>query len=1067
MSAHASTPSSPACQIDPAATPEPNSGLERLLVALAALLCLLTPFLIDFDGDGVVGSELVGDGRVIVTQHPVHRTVDAHPIAVLGAFTTDWYAQTQPRSALYRPVPTFLVGLAALVASSGQEGVYDLDAPGSSALPFKFVAVALKVVCALLVLELAFLLTGKRRIAFLAALLFAVLPVHGAAVFDVAGIATTTASAFMLGAWILWLRAGDSPFARPLALVGAAGCTLLAALSMETAFVLPLVLLAADAGRSGAASLVAGVAATLKRKGAALGVVAGALVVALVLRFAVTGQILPQYLPGSEVENPLVAAGLLTRVLDGLRLAIFGLPIVVGLNPFNTPHVGFSADYSAPQIALGNAFGLQNLLGLAAWALALGAAVFVFRSCRTRGSLLLATLASLLAAAHLVAPAGEVFNERLLFFPSAIVAVLIAASVAPLVGRLGTAGLGVYGAAIVGLGFLVVQRADVYATETSLWRITSRESARSASRAHFNYGRELLRQESASSAASALASAIRPIADEPPTQHTWARALLALAHVTNGEKERAVAPLQEAIDIQIERAGGTWHPSVWDAYTREDRVDVLLWQLTELQSTEGLDRAGHLAYLDGLLARGYASPYVHLRRAETLRQLERFQEAETAYRAGIAIEPLFSLVRGFGRFLRLQGRSAEVEQLYADQLRRLESEARTSTGHWQEFKLQSADLAYERQDTATASKLLEEVLASEPVGALRFRALQMKANLLIDVLPQGDTPLAIEIDRFRRYDEAVGLLRDAIYGYEYRDELTDLAYQTYSALLYELRRYRAAVMFLGPVVTKVDTATLRLRLGECQYWLADESNWSPSQTNMARQNLAIAADQFRNLSLRARDTASGLTDMDQALLAKFYSTARLYELRTLRGQGRLADFEAAVAEEYARAENELGALIVRVWLEIEQGRYEEARLTLSQLQQRDPRNADFWRFASSGLDLIESRLSEIGSTPTPAALREVAFVQFELNDHGGAQTAVAKAMQLAASDPVELARCRELAARFTVIMRGPADALKLIEDAIRDLGDADPALAAELGQRREVLNAMMGRRPGGPPVAAE
>jgi len=1051
-----SPPSHPsaASQIDPAAAAQSPSGVERLLVALAALCALLVPFLVDFDGTGGVGNDLVGDGRVIVTQHPVHSAVANTPSALIHAFNVDWFAQLQPGTQLYRPVPTFLVGLAALVASAGQDFVYSFDNPGSSALPFKFVSVALKIVCALLVLELALALTHKRRVALLAGLLFAVLPVHGAAVFDVAGIATTSATAFMLGAWVLWLRAGDAPLRNPALLGGAALCTLLAALSMEIAFLLPLVILAADAGRSGAASLVAGVKGALA-KGPALGVLVGALLVALVLRFAVTGQILPEYLPGSEIENPLVAEGVLTRVLDGLRLAIFGLPIVFGLNPFSSTHLGFSADYSAPQIALGNAFALSNIIGLVAWIALAVLAVVWFKSCRTRGSLLLALLASLLAAAHLVAPAGDVFNERLLFFPSAIVCVIVAASVASLVARLGKAGLGVYGVAIIGLGALVVNSAETWSEEDTLWRVTSRETARHSTRAHFNYGRELLRQESASSAASALELAIAPI-DGQPTKHSWARALLALAHVTAGDPNEAITPLIEAIDIQIERAGGRWEPTKWDVYTREDRVDVLLWQLTQLRAVEGTDPLGHLDYLDGLLARGYASPHIHLRRAETLRQLKRNDDAAAAYEAGVAIAPVFSLVRSYGDFLRARGEPERAFKLYEAQLERLESESNSSTGQRQEFLLQKADLAYARGDAAAATALVEQVLAMNPAGALRFRALQTKANLILDVPPRGANDLEKEIDRFTRYGDAAKLLLEAIYSYPYQDEFTQLAYQTYSTLLFEQRNYRATAQFLNMVIAQADTATLRLRLGESLYWIADESNWSPAPTNAALQSLAAAADQLRNLALRASADAS-LKDLDRVLLANMYSTARLLELRAARRLGGLERFESSIAEERVRAVDELGAAIVLVFLEIEQGRYAEAQVSLGRLAARDPLNADGWRRLAGELTTLEGRLVEVGSSPTPEALVHCALIQFGMQDHSGALTAIAQAITLSAGKPVDLARSRLIASLFAAYTRGPAEALRLVEDALRDLGDADPELKSQLELRRDVLNAMLGR----------
>ena len=79
--------SSPAAdQPTPAAPdgPQAPSGLQRALVAIAALLTLLSPFLFFGSNEESVGNELVGDGLLLVTQHPVTRLAAAGSSSWVG-----------------------------------------------------------------------------------------------------------------------------------------------------------------------------------------------------------------------------------------------------------------------------------------------------------------------------------------------------------------------------------------------------------------------------------------------------------------------------------------------------------------------------------------------------------------------------------------------------------------------------------------------------------------------------------------------------------------------------------------------------------------------------------------------------------------------------------------------------------------------------------------------------------------------------------------------------------------------------------------------------------------------
>jgi|GEM_PF-6958118 len=1042
------------------------SGLQRALVAIAALLTLLTPFLFGSSDVESVGNELVGDGLMLVTQHPVTRLAPNDPSVLPQALTTDWWGDLRPGTKLYRPIPTFLLGLTSTVASTGQvdpmtglKYAYNIDDPGSSGLPFKFLMVAGKIICALLVLELAYALTKSRPTAFLAGLLFAVLPVHGHTVYDVGGLATLTATAFGLAAWIAWLRAGDRPLSNLPALAGCAVATLCAALSMEIAFLFPLVFFAADIGRKGAGSLMDGVRFAASKAGG-LAVVAGALAVAIGLNLAMTGQLMPRYLPGAEVENPLIEAGALTRIVDGLRLAIGGLPVMFGINPFASTAIGFSADYSAPQIAVGGSpFAVANLIGLAAWAGALGLVVVLFKRCRSRAALLLAMLVALLAQAHLVAPAGDLFSERLLFFPSAILAVILAATLAPLLGRLGQVpGQAVAGVLALVLVWFSVSRADTYSDERNLWRITSRTTAEDSSRAHFNYGRTLLRDDSPSSAKVALRRAIESTNEGASNDHTLARALLARALMMDGEDAEAVEPLEEALAIQLEREGETWERSEWDGFARDDRTDVLLWQLTSLKVDRGIDPEGHLAYLDGLLDAGYESPYVHLYRGDTLRRLERVDEAEAAYRAGLEIEPVFSIVRRLGRTLRLQGRNGEAEVLYQEHLARIDGGQGATDNQRMEFLFQSADLAFEKGDFARAEQLLDEMEELGPTGSQRFRALVMRSELLTE------KPIAAT-DRFERMvvaierkDQAAKTLREAVTTWATNDELTRYAWQKYSSLLYDLSRYTAAANVLRPVVMETDSPTMRARLGECMFWRAEAQNaWATPLGAQCEQHLRRAADDLYEQLRGAEEAEVRPTGTDYLYATGLYADTRLLHLRALKALGDAEGFESVLRTEQDRSAESFGPLLVRLYHEIETGIYEEARTTLADLTARYPEAQGLADNVREALAVLEERLIEIGSEPTAEALRHCADIQFRLKNYEGAANAIAESIVLAQGDPIQLSLSRLKASEIQLKLRGPSEALTLVEDAINALGDANAQIEIQLLQQRRLLQTMLGR----------
>jgi hypothetical protein len=383
-----SSESSPASAQDRPAAPGPSTPV-RIAVAVFALLGFLLPYLVSgaAEDTGAVGVPLLADGQALLTQHEVLANI-AEEGGLGSTLTTSWWGSIDPDNALYRPLSSFVLGVGALV--SGER--YDPGDVGSAALPFKLILLALKVVTALLVLELAFRLFAKAHHAAIAALLFAALPVHAAAVFDVAGLAIWLGTALSLGAWILWLEAGDKPQSRPAALGGAAVLLFAASLAHELAFIVPFVLLATDIGGVRQGGFGDGFKHALGKLPGLIAMVT-VLAVSLGLRSTLVGGPLPDLGAAHALGNPLLAEDFLTRFMNATRLAAQSIAVSAGVNPLSAGWA-YSADYSANQIPVLSAFAWQNLAGVGALvALKLGA-LALFGACRTRAGLMLGLVAA-------------------------------------------------------------------------------------------------------------------------------------------------------------------------------------------------------------------------------------------------------------------------------------------------------------------------------------------------------------------------------------------------------------------------------------------------------------------------------------------------------------------------------------------------------------------------------------------------------------------------------------------------------------------------------------------------
>lgn len=856
---------------------EPQQGsnpLELALVAVLALACLLTPFLWSSpSGEGAsVGNELVFDGRELITGHEVLSNIPSGQSGLFDTLTTTWWGELQPTSTIYRPLSSFVLGLGATVAGEP----YDPASPGSTAIPYKLFSLSLKLICALLVVELGALLLGSRRHGFIAGLLFATLPVHGDAIFDVAGTANLLAAALSLGAWTAWLKAGDKPLSNPGALVGSLLLTLLATLAHEAAYALPLVFFLGDLGRAKDGGIADGVGHALSKLPALLGA-ALAVGASLALKLAVTGDLGLGTTTMTPATNPLADAGLVGRLLGGLALIGSSLPTVFGLSPFSS-NFTFSPDYSAAQV--GSGFGLGAIVGLGVLLVAGLGAVALFTKCRTRASLLLCFFGSLVVAGNLLF-AGEVaFAERLLVFPSAI-AVLF---VAPFLVKLGSiAPIAALVLAVANGGWTYL-RADDWGSNTSLWTAATKGAASQGSRAHFFHGVSLAREQLFPLAATSYAEAVElaPDFDLARVQH-------AAALMSNFRTEEALAALRATVENRIDASDGSY---VADPVAGPLNVDLLLYQITQ---TDAMDANGdperHLAWLSGLIEGGYDSPYAHLYRADTLGRLPQTEEeTEEAYRRSLEIVETPAAVRSYGRFLRRRGRSDEALALYKDVAPRLASQSTSDNDRaaLNEFKLLEADLEY-LNDAQRASTLVAEVLAEgELTAEQRARALILRAQTRLDLTPASGDPIevaAAQADSSRDLQAALGM-------YQVKNEQTKQALYIVADLLRVQGRLDVAEQAMLEIVSTDRAAVLHGYLAQF----------------FARSGrLAEAADQFEL-------STSGLLGPDGAPIDDgIFTTMRMKQLLNLDALGgQDAAIAAILTAEGARADS-AGAVIEAHW----------------------------------------------------------------------------------------------------------------------------------------------------------
>lgn len=578
--------------------------------------------------------QFVYDDRELVTENPAIRQLSQLP----QVFASHYWSGSRPAWAgnLYRP----LVGASLAL---------DYAVGGLNARVYKVTNFSLHLLCSWLVFLLGRRIACSPQVSLAAALLFAVHPLHTEAVTSIVGRTELLSTLFGLLAIYTWLgipgsykepySPGGSGEAYWLALL----CLLLALLSKESAVLLPVLFLIADAWRFHAEGQGTYVSALKRALSGGLKCrywgVAGLLIFYGSLRWKVLGFI---GLGGADMipkmDNPLAHADALNRALTAL--ALFWKYLWQHVWPF-----GLSADYSFNQIpivaSLMSAEVLAGLLlGLVFLAAGLG-----FRTGLGRYTLpLWIWVFPLLAASNLLTPVITIYAERLTYLPSAGFALASVMGASAVVQRISSPILRrmvgpAFAAVLLVLSYSAYQRNKVWADEGTFLEAMVRDAPRSA-RAHHNWGNHLLEIGRVDEAEKEFQAALK-IMPELAASHVN----LGLIEEGRNNLDAALTEYQRAIQLDPKEA---------EAYNNMGKV------LRE----KGLRQEALDVYVSALkLAPHHYRARFNL--ANSLAAMGRFEEAVEQYRQTIAINPAHApSYFNLGNTLIRLGRNREARQAY-------------------------------------------------------------------------------------------------------------------------------------------------------------------------------------------------------------------------------------------------------------------------------------------------------------------------------------------------------------------------------------------------------------------
>jgi len=350
--------------------------------------------------------------------------------------------------------------------------------------------------------------------ALVAALLFAVHPIHTEAVASIVGRSELLAAGFLLAAWILHLRDREIP-----ALI----CFLLAMLSKESAVVFLALVLLGD--------YALGKWKPLLRYAR----IAAITLLYLGLLWKLGGGHFGRA-TFSSLDNPLFNLPPMWRILNALRVAWK----YAGLHFYPAT---LSCDYSFNQILI--YLNWRNTLPAAVAAVvAVGAWIWAVGK-RRRGLVLAGGiyLAGFATTANIILPTGTILGERLAYLPSAGFCLLVALSWSWLRDRQRTVALGVLAALVAMLAVRTMVRNRDWKDNLTLYSAAVRAVPGSA-KMHSNLGGEYMARKRFDEARTELQAALRIYPNYPDALMTYG-----LLEFRTENYEAAGRMMKRAVDI--------------------------------------------------------------------------------------------------------------------------------------------------------------------------------------------------------------------------------------------------------------------------------------------------------------------------------------------------------------------------------------------------------------------------------------------------------------------------------------------------------------------------------------
>jgi len=428
--------------------------------------------------------ELVYDDWFLIAGNELMHPVADSLAAALEFFGHEYWAGVRAEmpealhpqgQALYRPLTLFTWALIYHVQPTTWQ------TPEAPVWAYHLVNIVLNAVVVLLLYGLVLRLTGRGRVAFLCAALFAVHPLHAEVVTYVNGLSDLLATLAILLGLHAYLSATSGSSLRPGPYLGLLVVFFVGLLAKELAVLLlaivPLVdLIAARAGRPRGGSRLAVYGGLLATFGAHLA-----------LRYAVLGYLRPKTSLITHIDNPLVKEDLATRLFTGLK--IMGMQLWLFVWPKD-----LSIDYSFNALPLSDSLTTpETLAALVLFGLLLVWGLVKMGRHPAMAFAVLLFVGTSLFFSNILLPFGTIFAERLTFLPTLGAALAVALLLDAVVTRVSGGGTMPAPAALVvvvllaALGYRTIERGRDFRSRLTLWEATADVAPESA-RVHFNLG---------------------------------------------------------------------------------------------------------------------------------------------------------------------------------------------------------------------------------------------------------------------------------------------------------------------------------------------------------------------------------------------------------------------------------------------------------------------------------------------------------------------------------------------------------------------------------------------------